>query len=69
MILNKNMSELKQLHDSKCRGICAYYDVNSKFRQERSNIFRKTCFTCNKTLIAKFSRCPCCHSEIKGGLL
>ena len=50
-----------------CRSICQYYDAESKFRQEKNEIFKKYCSTCNLSLISRYSRCPCCHSQFTGG--
>lgn len=51
------------MDENSCRGICRYYDVNSKHRNQENSIFRKHCSFCNLDLISKYSTCPCCHKS------
>lgn len=44
-----------------------YYDVDSDFRDSKTQIFEKRCSECNKTIVSRYSRCPCCHSILEVG--
>ena len=49
-----------------CRSICNYYDSKSKDQFLQNKIPGKFCSTCDKYLISKYLRCPCCHNEFEG---
>ena len=49
-----------------CRHICLYYEIDSSFRNSQSTIFKKQCHKCEKIIISKYHKCPCCHDSLDG---
>ncbi len=48
-----------------CRNICNYYDAKPPNNVVHNNNFKKFCSVCNKSLISKYLRCPCCHNAFE----